>query len=1138
MSRIIDTENLSYFKNLYDERISRKYDSVFDSTTFDIDTEEDEFDIDFAEKDLEYIVNNKPASVTVNVENASYTFFRLYKQIDRNSTSISYALPMVFDDNKMLMFNIDKNNESYTIEGVCQTIGGESGMSPLFISREWNNNTHAWGPWNFDYSSIEDGVRNHNAVVYLKESRNYIDAYGESTNYSEQYVLLTQFDMFEDSTGLTSNSLSFVGTKWYDTTAIQYSVMIDSNGSSSFNKLAMTHQRSNVITTNLDGGVYWVSEPPVAVSTGTGLSCEFAVNSDWTLSGCSIYMGGNDITYNTNQDGTPVWNGNTGIYIQEVTGNVEINVFTYASPAPSYDYSLSTDLQGCYFENGTPAGFDHGQEWRTNVILEDPYYEFKSAHITMYYDGYDHDINECYDQENKVLYIPSVLGNVYVQIYYGPSVQTYELSFANNIAYNEGPGVDILTNQAAGPYNENQSIYITLTPCVEGQVNVTHIWKDGYDIIESTDINEDAEGAASFWVTFDGNIYIEAGITPLPLEPVTITRVLNNVTSDNYDDAYLDQSYSCTLYPSSGELRVVRVYMNGSDVTEVSCSGSTTEASINIDNVDGDIYIFAYAGDPEAAVEFNITYNGEGITWDSDPSSVLIGDTAQASYVVDPGYAFEYAQVYMNNVDITGLATWQSENQINIPECVGDVSINIYTNPAYDYSLSTDTVFCWLENEPEGFMDGDSYNTSVIQEDAGSSLVTAEVTMGGVDITNEVWDESNGTISIPSVNGDVYVHIEYTEPEPETVSVYNILNGVTSSEEEAGRRDAIVGENWFTELNPTTGYPIQSVKVYMGNSDITSTAWYPPEQGQTQGVVEIDNVEGDIYIFAFAGDPSTSFSVTDNSSGGVTFDNLPVNLSVGQGGTYHYSVDPEYEYIGQSAYMNGTDISDLSTWYGDNYIFIPPAVGYIEISVDTDEVPEMSINWNLTDVTASPQPMSVRQGEDFGPILLESTTGGPINVTIMMGEDDVTEWFNTSTNTIESNGGVWEDVSIEAYEEGIDPGEATLTFANMENCVLVQDGEPVENGATFPIGEPLELAVVSQGIGEAEWYCNVLTMDGVNISECFADDGDPASIEIPEVTGDIHIEISCSEHEEPDVMVESIEFTNLPEDHAIELNVS
>lgn len=69
---------------------------------------------------------------------------------------------------------------------------------------------------------------------------------------------------------------------------------------------------------------------------------------------------------------------------------------------------------------------------------------------------------------------------------------------------------------------------------------------------------------------------------------------------------------------------------------------------------------------------------------------------------------------------------------------------------------------CTLSNGTSLVIDGSSY-TSSLTADSTYMLSTVSITMGGVDITSTAWTSGTGTISIPTVTGDVVIIAEAVE---------------------------------------------------------------------------------------------------------------------------------------------------------------------------------------------------------------------------------------------------------------------------------------------------------------------------------------------------------------------------------------
>ena len=110
--------------------------------------------------------------------------------------------------------------------------------------------------------------------------------------------------------------------------------------------------------------------------------------------------------------------------------------------------------------------------------------------------------------------------------------------------------------------------------------------------------------------------------------------------------------------------------------------------------------------------------------------------------------------------------------------------------------------------------------------------------------------------------------------------------------------------------------------------------------------------------------------------------------------------------------------------------------------------------------------------------------------------------------------------------EPIPAANATITF-NLTDCHFTINGVEISSGYQVPLGQPLEIAVVGDYMVDYEWSCQTLTMNGVDISLSFDGDGNPASIEIASVTGDIYAEIECNETEEPEPEMATISISNL-----------
>ena len=129
----------------------------------------------------------------------------------------------------------------------------------------------------------------------------------------------------------------------------------------------------------------------------------------------------------------------------------------------------------------------------------------------------------------------------------------------------------------------------------------------------------------------------------------------------------------------------------------------------------------------------------------------------------------------------------------------------------------------------------------------GYAISSVTVSMGGVDITSTVYNESTHTIAITNVTGTVVITAS-AEAVAETWSVTQTLTHVTSTFD----GDAVAKNGAFNAtLTADEDYSLTesgaSVEVTMGGDDITSTAYTSAD-----GSVAIASVTGDVVITATA----------------------------------------------------------------------------------------------------------------------------------------------------------------------------------------------------------------------------------------------------------------------------------------------
>lgn len=112
----------------------------------------------------------------------------------------------------------------------------------------------------------------------------------------------------------------------------------------------------------------------------------------------------------------------------------------------------------------------------------------------------------------------------------------------------------------------------------------------------------------------------------------------------------------------------------------------------------------------------------------------------------------------MGGVDITSTA--YNNGVITISSVTGDIVIQCVSTPVV-YSITNSLTNATSDNPASTINYGSSYNATITAT-SGYVITSASVTMGGVDITNTVYD--NGVISITSVTGDLVITITAADP--------------------------------------------------------------------------------------------------------------------------------------------------------------------------------------------------------------------------------------------------------------------------------------------------------------------------------------------------------------------------------------
>lgn len=359
-------------------------------------------------------------------------------------------------------------------------------------------------------------------------------------------------------------------------------------------------------------------------------------------------------------------------------------------------------------------------------------------------------------------------------------------------------------------------------------------------------------------------------------------------------------SYGNILTPRPGYAFVgtPKITMGGADITAEALSTTGLSAgsvSVDIASVSGDVVITAEVVATEVAGPWTISHAYNPVqTANTNPITRVDHNTEYRAFLdAADGYGITSLTITMGGVDVTHDMSMKNvaghDYFILVSPVTGDVVITATVVAVRDeddepaetaYIVKNNLTNASSSNTDAAVAAGAAYS-AIITPDEGYVLTSAEILMGGIDITADALILAGTTgggavVSIDEVTGDVVITATATEKAVAyTVSATSTKCYVTNTPASVGANGSFSGT-----VTPEDGFTIDSVAVHMGGADITDTAVSGNE-------VSIGNVTGEVIIYAEASDgsvPETSdaetFSVTYNLTD-VSLDNTPATVANG-----------------------------------------------------------------------------------------------------------------------------------------------------------------------------------------------------------------------------------------------------------------
>lgn len=348
-----------------------------------------------------------------------------------------------------------------------------------------------------------------------------------------------------------------------------------------------------------------------------------------------------------------------------------------------------------------------------------------------------------------------------------------------------------------------------------------------------------------------------------------------------------------------------------------------------------------------------------------------------------------------------------------------DVSGNYWGNGVTDATYKTVTAnvnFADAKGEVIAMFTGHTHQDLVYAaSDYGYACPVIVITTAGADVrgNNTNYNRVVGTatetamdiVTVDRLNKKIYCTrlgagvdriISYSGA---TIVTYSITNTLTNCTNSNGVSTIGAGKPYSGTIAANSGYVLDSVKVTMGGTDVTSSVY-------TDGTISIGAVTGNIVVTANAvAEAAKTYTVTNTLTKCANSNGATV---VEEGTSYTATITPNTGYnLGTvKVTMGGTDIT--STVYSNGAINIASVTDNIVITA-TATIKTFSVTKNLTNCSISNSASTVNYGSAYSATITASDGYTLDSVSVTMGGNAV-----SVTNGVISISNVTGDIVITA----------------------------------------------------------------------------------------------------------------------------
>ena len=220
-----------------------------------------------------------------------------------------------------------------------------------------------------------------------------------------------------------------------------------------------------------------------------------------------------------------------------------------------------------------------------------------------------------------------------------------------------------------------------------------------------------------------------------------------------------DTHFRITRTAENGDKHIISANVTFCNMSDIS-GGTTDGSAISVEmRFNGAPYLGdAWAG---AATAYVVTQSLLNVSSTFVGDSVDSGTAFSTTLTAETGYTLASVVVVMGGVDVTADAYNAVTGEVTIASATGNITItataaiNTYTITQTLTNVTSDIVATQADY-------GDAIN-GTLTADSGYTISTVTVEMGGEDITATAYDNSDDSITIASVTGNVVITATATE---------------------------------------------------------------------------------------------------------------------------------------------------------------------------------------------------------------------------------------------------------------------------------------------------------------------------------------------------------------------------------------